>query len=55
MVPTGAGTFSPHFLQRMVKSHCRLSGRLNTNVSIGEEKAKIQMSELWIPAPTKAR
>jgi hypothetical protein len=42
MVPTGAGIFSPHFLQRIVKSHCRLSGRLNTNVSIGEQKAKIQ-------------
>ena len=44
MVPTGAGIFSPHLLQRIVKSHCRLSGRLNTNVSIGEQKAKIQMA-----------
>ena len=42
MVPTGAGIFSPHFLQRIVKSHCRVSGRLNTRGSIGEEKAKIQ-------------
>ena len=45
MVPTGAGIFSLHFLQRMVKSHCRLSGRLNKNVSIGEQKAKIQINQ----------
>jgi hypothetical protein len=44
MVPTGAEIFSPHFLQRIVKSHCRLSGRLNTNDSIGEQKAKLQIS-----------
>jgi hypothetical protein len=25
-----------------VKSHCRVRGRLNTNASIGEQKAKIQ-------------
>ena len=51
MVPTGAGIFSPHFLQRMVKSHCRLSGRLNTNVSIGEQKTKVQdcksLEQFW--------
>ena len=41
-VPTGAGIFSPHFLQQIVKSHCRVSGRLNTKKSIGEQKANIQ-------------
>jgi hypothetical protein len=43
MVPTGAGIFSPHFLQRIVKLHCRLSGILNTIASMGEQKAKIQL------------
>ena len=43
MVPTGAGMFSLNFLQRTVKSHRRLSGRLNTKGSIGEEKTKVQL------------
>jgi hypothetical protein len=30
--------FSPHFLQRIVKSQCRVCGRLNTSASIGEQK-----------------
>jgi len=34
MVPTGAGIFSMHFLQRTVKSHCRLSGWLNTKKAL---------------------
>jgi hypothetical protein len=42
IVPTGAGMFSPHILQRMVKSQQRVSGRLNTGRSIGEQKAKLQ-------------
>ena len=42
IVPTGASMFSPHFLQRIVKSHCRVCGRLNTIVSIGEQKTKVQ-------------
>jgi hypothetical protein len=41
MVPTGAGIFSPHVLQRMMKSHCPLSGILNTDASVGEQKANI--------------
>ena len=44
-MPTGAGTFSPHFLQWMVKSQQWVSGRLNTKKSKGEEKTKVQM---WI-------
>ena len=44
IVPTGAGMFSPHFLQLIVKSHCRrVCGRLNTTVSIGEHTAKLQV------------
>jgi hypothetical protein len=42
MVPTGAGMFSPRFLQLIVKSQCRVSGRLNTDASIGEQKANLQ-------------
>jgi hypothetical protein len=42
IVPTGAGMFSPHFLQQIVKSHCRVGGRLNTSASIGKQKAKLQ-------------
>ena len=34
--------FSPHFLQRIVKSHCGVCGRLNTIASIGEQKTKLQ-------------
>ena len=42
------GMFSPHFLQRIVKSQCRVGGRLNTNDSIGEEKENIQCRFLLV-------
>jgi len=42
--------FSPQFLQRIVKSHCRDCGRLNTSASIGEQKAKLQRGFLLIRA-----
>jgi hypothetical protein len=55
MVPTGAGMFSPHFLQRIVKSHCRVCGRLNTNASIGEQKAKLQCGFLQFKSRTSGQ
>jgi hypothetical protein len=41
-VPTGAAIFSRHFLQWTVKSHTRLSGKLNTYLTVGEQKANTQ-------------
>jgi hypothetical protein len=55
MVPTGAGMFSLHFLQRIVKSQCRVCGRLNTNASIGEQKAKLQCGFPQIKSRTSDR
>ena len=45
MVPTGAGMFSPHFLQRIVKSQRRVSGRLNTREEYRRTKGETAM---WI-------
>ena len=38
--------FSPHLLQLIVKSQCRVCGRLNMSASIGEERANTQCAFL---------